>query len=148
MSIRIPVAVSALLVSFAVLGPACDAEETTDDSSIRHIHFDAADLNDVLSEDPETRFLVDLREGNVVHFDQQDENFDFSAFDAICPSMPAPVPFPELMESLDLEFEGEAAWTMQSDLTEDEQTDQFRCSSFELVCNNFGLDCVLIRTWC
>ncbi|MEM7156316.1 MAG: hypothetical protein AAF799_25910 [Myxococcota bacterium] len=150
MSNRSIVASTSLLVaSLAIFGSACDVSEgsTPEDSNIRHIHFDATDINDVLHENPDTRFLVDLREGNVVHFDQDEEDFDFSAFDAICPSMPAPVPFPQLIDMLDLQVEDEAAWSMQSTLTE---TDEYRggCTSIEIVCDENGQDCMMIRTHC
>ena len=136
-------------VLLAVFASACDAEEAgPDDTEIRHIHFDATEVADVLTEAPETRFLIDLREGNVVHFDQGSEDFDFSAFDAICPSMPAPIPFTEMIESMDLQVEGEDEFSMRSELTE---TTEFRspdCIQHERVCNAIGLDCIILDTLC
>ncbi|MEM7156620.1 MAG: hypothetical protein AAF799_27480 [Myxococcota bacterium] len=151
MSIRsIAATSSALLISLAVLGSACDTtEDSTGDDSLRHIHFEATEVNDILAEHPDTKFLVDLREGNVVHFDQEGEDFDLSAFEAICPSMPAPIPFTDMLESLDLEVDDESAWSMRSELTE---TNDFRfmggCGGGELVCNWWGLDCIFIETAC
>lgn len=151
MSIRnIKTLAPVLLASIAALGSACGAsEETTEDSTVRHIYFDAAEVNDALAQDPDTTFLVDLREGNVVYFDQQDEDFDLSAFEAICPSMPAPVPFTQMLEDLDIEVAGQSEWTMQSTLTE--QTD-FRmmggCTETEMMCNWFGLDCIFFEVPC
>lgn len=122
-------------------------EDTTTEpegSDLRHIYFDGAEVAEALDEDPHTTFLVDLRVGNVVHFDQGDEPIDFSAFMAICPSMSAPVPMTSFMDMLELDFDDHEVWTMKSDLTE---TNEFRAMAdgpggCYWRCDANGKDCV------
>lgn len=138
------------LLLLGTLGFACDAPDDGDDmvdAELRHIYFDAAEINETLASDPDTVFVVDLSEGNIVHFDQSEEAFDFGAFMAQCPSMPAPVPMLTVIDELELELEDMDVWTMQSALTE---SIEFRAvadgggGGCYLRCNSNGTDCVEI----
>ncbi|MEM7158541.1 MAG: hypothetical protein AAF799_37220 [Myxococcota bacterium] len=147
MNIRsIAISTSFGLAAFTLIGSACDVSDDGSEpgnDGLRHIYFDAAEVNEALADNPNTSFLVDLSEGNVVHFDQQDEDFDFSAFTAKCPSMPAPVPFTQMIDNLDLQIEGEEEWSMQSDLTDQTRFRYIGGCWTERSCNSAGTDCVI-----
>ncbi len=129
-----------LLTATIALGVACDANDDSTDGSDtrRHIYFDAAEVNDMLESDAPESLLVDVREGNIVHFDQSEESFDWSAFSAICPSMDAPIPMTDYMDGLGLNVEDLEYWTIQS---ADTDPASFRQDPLELP----GEDCLFVK---
>ncbi len=127
------------VTSLLVLGAACDDSDDPADDGLRHIHFDAAEVAETLADDPNTVLLVDLRQGNVVHFDRSGQDFDFSNFMALCPSMPTPIPMTAFLERLDLRVDGIEYWTMQSAETDAPRFRSFECQ--DKVCDSYGGDC-------
>ena len=143
----------ALTVALA-FGVACDSSEdsTSEVDQLRHIHFDAVEVNETLDSEPDLTFLVDVREGNVVTFDQSEESFDWSAFMAICPSMAAPIPMTDYMASLELEVDHLDSWLIMSERTDAVafRDDSLLDELFEdncwyvLRCDPWGGDCVWV----
>ena len=133
-----------LLTTFSLGLGACVSEESSDDE-LEHVVFDGLEVAEIVAENPEATFFVDLGVGKVVHFDQAEESLDFSRFLVQCPSMAGPVPMDSWMRMMDLD-ETDSYWNLRSDLTASDE--EFRAVAdgpwgdcYE-VCDSEGKDCV------
>ncbi|MCA9682891.1 MAG: hypothetical protein KC457_11890 [Myxococcales bacterium] len=142
-----------LLSCLAALAPlalsACDAGDD-ESSDFRGVLFDAEEVNDILAENPDERFFVDLRDGTRYGFDQGVESMSWDNFLVQCPSMAAPMPMPDYIRMLDLDVSPDF-WTIQSVLvnsdgfrsigTFDVEQDDMDC---EEDCSGGSEDCVWV----
>ncbi|MCA9687841.1 MAG: hypothetical protein KC457_37125, partial [Myxococcales bacterium] len=132
-------------VVLTLLIAACQPGDEQNDESLRDVYFDGAEIKAQLAEDPDAIFFADLRDGNILHFDQSEEAIDFSHFIFQCPSMPAPVAMEGFMIGMDSDLLLRDYWSMKSMADLDSE---FRLIPFcdgVLYCPNGPKDCVCIE---
>ncbi len=107
---------SVLIAAFSTLwATACDDREASpSEPSSRDIYFDGAEIEAELNEHPNVMYFADLRNGNVVHFDQSEEPVDFSHFIVQCPTMPGPMMMDAYLASFEDDFSTEERWSIRA----------------------------------
>lgn len=98
-----------------------------------------AQINDILAEDPDELFFVDLRDGTRYGFDQRVESMPWDNFLIQCPSMTAPMSMPDFVRMLDLDT-SPSLWSVQS---ADADSEGFRAidERCDFICDHTYTDC-------
>ncbi|GEM_PF-5032591 len=97
-----------------------EAVEDSEDSELRTIYFNAAEVNAEIAQNPDLVFFADIRDGAIVEFDQTEADFDFSHFVFQCPSMAAPVPMEGFMGTWEGDAHHADLWKVESTPDTDE----------------------------
>jgi hypothetical protein len=109
-----------ITIFFALFAVACDEREAPPSNvGDRDVYFDGVEVEATLAENPSVMFFADLRDENIVHFDQSEEAIDFSHFIVQCPSMPGPMMMDEYLDSFEEEFYTQERWSIRSTVDPD-----------------------------